>query len=71
MSVASYNIFARENKSLIVVGDKVYESSMLFRMSPLGIPGFLFEDTLLGMLDFCLGIEESMNIGRSSLCWEI
>ena len=56
-----YNIFAEENKSLTVVGDKEYESSILFRASSLGIPAFCFEDIPLGMFDICLGIEEFKN----------
>ena len=65
--VDSYNIFVGENKSLTVAGDEEYEYSILFKMSPLGIPAFCFEDTPLGMFDFCLGIEEFRNIGRSLL----
>ena len=64
--VASCNILVGESKSLTVAGDEECESSILFRMSPLGIPSFYFEDTPLRMFDFCLGIEEFENIGRSS-----
>ena len=49
---------AGENKSLIVVGDKGYVSPILFGMFTLGIHAFCFEDTPLGIFEFCLGIEE-------------
>ena len=56
--VASYNIFVGENKFMTIVGDGIYEPSILFRMSLLGIPAFYFEDTPLGIFDFCSGIEK-------------